>query len=208
MQSRALKISCLFWVILIGGCHVRPEQKSKDKIAAEDTSIQIPRLKDELAAKQKQNEKLAEQLAVLRGFPADRLGYLVYVARIELGRFTQAYDDDKNDLDEGINVYLVLRDSRGDVIKGAGEVEIELWDLNEEEGGQFFYRWKYGMEEMSDYWLGGFLADNYKFKLTWPPGKEPRHSNLTLKLCFTDALTGEVFEIQKMIQVKIPGARR
>lgn len=200
MRSQSA-ITALLLALIFGGC--RTAAVKTDEVSEEDLSAQVEQLRREVTEKQKRIEEQSEQLAILRGFSAERLGRLVRVKSIEFGRFTLGYDDTKDGIDEGINVYLYLRDGRGDKIKAAGVVELELWDLGVEEGQALLGQWQYGLEQLGDYWIGALISHHYKFKLPWPGGIGPVHDNLTLRCKFKDALTGSEFEIQKLITVSL-----
>jgi len=196
MRNKTILISLILIVFCGMGCGVRLD---KAELVADDPAAQIKQLRNELADTRSQVEKLNKQLTVLRGFTADRMEYLVRVDQVKFGRFTRGYDENKDGLDEGINVYVVLNDELGDKIKAAGEVGIELWDLAADEGRRLIQKRRYGLSEVADHWLSGFMTDHYKFRLAWSKEKRPSHPNLTLKLNFKEALTGNVFEIQKLI---------
>jgi len=168
-----------------------------------DLEQENTRLKRQIIEQDKQIEGLKRQLARLRGMPSENLDQLVQVERVEFGRFTRAHDKDKDGFEDGIMVYLTPLDRYGDNIKVAGEVEMELWDLEAAEGERQMGQWHFGMEELRKYWLGGPLTDHFKFELDWPSGKRPAHEHLTVKLKFSEALTGKVFEIQKMVETRI-----
>ena len=192
------------WVpVLIGGCFLGgcagvgaggTKQASPAELAAENS-----RLANQVAQQQRQLAQADEQLAALRGFPDDRLAHLVQVADVRFGRYAGGYDADGDGVDDGVNAYLVLRDAEGQAIKAAGQVDIELLDLAAGHGDMQVGSWHYRIDQLTDYWLPGFMADHYRFKLTWPAGTVPQHPNLTIKLVYTDGLTGRVMEIQKML---------
>ena len=204
MRNQAVKMGCILSLLLFAaGCSTWSIDKSQDTPPSQNPEDQIVQLRQVLTEKQNQVEKLQEELVILLGFPADRLEQLVHVSKIEFGRYTQSYDNNEDGVDDGINVYLVLRDRQGDKIKASGAVEIELWDLSAGEGKRFLKRHQYGLEELSGQWLGGFLSDHYKFQVDLDEEHRPINRHLTLKLHFNDALTGKGFETQKLIQVKI-----
>jgi len=160
-------------------------------------------LRRDLARQEQENEALRKQLARLQGFGSERLANLVCVERIQFGRYTLAFDEDKDGWDDGVNVYLQLRDNEGDKIKAAGQVDIELWDLAAEQGKRLLLQRRYGLAELREYWLSGVLADHYKFKLPWSESSTPGHGELTVKLRFDEALTGRSFEIQTLVKVSV-----
>ena len=191
-------------ILLLAGCQ---QASLKSGAVAGDTPDDLRRqidvLRQENARQQQQLQEQEKQLAALRGFAPDRLNYLVHVERIEFGRFSRGYDDNKDGIDDGLNLYLALADAQGDTIKAAGDVAIEVWDLAAPAQEQRLGHWLFPAQELAQYWLGGPMANHYRFKLAWPHGSLPQHRNLTVKLTFTDALTGQTFEIQQMFTVAL-----
>jgi len=203
MHVSPVKIVCLLLVLLVGCSSPALTSKSSKKALLDELNARNEQLQDEVRDLQQHTAELSSQLEVLRGMPGDRLRHLVQVAKIELGRFTRPYDDNKDGLDDGINIYVVLRDRDNDTIKAAGTVEIELWDLAGATDKHRLGHWKFSLEELPRHWLSGLLADHYKFKLPWPAGNRPEHANLTVKCLYKDALSGATFEAQKMIEVAV-----
>jgi len=162
------------------------------------------RLQQDKAALEQQNAQLKEQVATLQKFPSDRMDQFVKVEKIEFGKFTRAYDGeteaDQDGYDDGVIVYLILKDKDGDVIKAAGTVQIELWDLAAAKHiiGEFI-----PMSDLQTYWLSGPLTNHYKFQLPWPQENPPTHRFLTLKLRFQEALTGKTFEEHQKIEIRL-----
>ena len=203
MQAKSVIIFIMLLVLAGGGCKSSTSNGPSQTKLVDDYASEVKKLRSELVQVQQKNNQLTEQITALRGISQDRWSHLVRVAKIEFGRFTRSCDDEDGGFDNGVIVYLQLLDKEGDKIKAAGEVSFELWDLAEDKDNLLFSRWGFSLEQMPEYWLGGILANHYKFLLTWPGDKLPRHSNLTLKCRFTDALSGEIFEIQKLISVFI-----
>ena len=189
--------------LIIGGCETGGPV---EPVVRKDQAVVIARLKSELAQVRRTNQEMSQQLDILRGFGDDRLEYLVRVEKIGFGRFTRIADKSEGTGQEGLIVYLVLRDRQGSKIKAAGEVEIELWDLSNDNGRRLG-QWKFTLKEQPKYWLNGVLTDHYKFELpvlgsmTDKAAQPAGPINFTLKCRFTEALTGTVFEAQKMLTV-------
>jgi len=193
----------LLWISLVqGGCLSGGLDKSNQDSALKELTQKNQQLQSDLIRKNKQIAKLTQQLRSYQGFASNRYEHLIKVYQIKFGRYTLAYDEDEDGFDEGIIIYLKLLDEAGDKIKAAGEVDIELWDLAANEGDRYLNRWHFDLEEMQKYWRGGFLANHYRFTFPWPD-KKPSHPNVTLKIRFKDGLTGNVFEIQKLINVSL-----
>lgn len=203
MQPTTQRVSLLLLAVLLVGCEISRDNNSTPSITTDKLIAENERLTSQLAQQRRQTEQLSQQLDTLSGFP-DGLSHLVRVADVEFGRFTRGYDQDNDGLDDGVNVYFILRDSAGDSIKAAGRIEIELWDLAAPEDSRLFGRWNYDLDQLNDYWLAGLMAYHYKFALAWPQGAPPDHPNLTIKLKYSDALTGLVFERQKMVEIILP----
>ena len=161
------------------------------------------RLQRRIVDQEKQIEQLQVQIVQLRGLPVEEMADLIQVGRIEFGRFTRALDRDQDGYDDGIVVYLNTLDREGDKIKSAGQVQLELWDLAEVEGNLKLGQWRFAVTELNAYWLSGPLTYHYKFERDWPEGMRSGNKNLTVKLTFSEALTGKVFEIQQLIQARI-----
>jgi hypothetical protein len=194
---------CLFLPTV--GCNQNWRKDNSAQIEREKLLQQNHKLEQESARQRQQIAQLEQELTTLRDFPSDRLKHLVYVEEIEFGRYTRAYDDNDDGTDDGVMVYLVLHDRRGDRIKASGMVEIELWDLAAEPNRRHLLGWAIPDIDLWDHWFGGALANHYKFKIPWKmlmESKKPAHDNLTLKLRFIDALTGRTFEIQKMLEIR------
>jgi len=192
---------CLLALWFFAGCNGRKQliDDSRAKLIQEKQQLQ-----QEKAALEQENAKLQEQIAILQNFPPDRMSQLVKVEKIEFGKFTRAYDGDteqeKDGYDDGIIVYLILKDNDGDVIKAAGDVQIELWNLAKT---RKIISKQVPLNDLQSYWLSGPLTNHYKFQLHWPKENPPKNRFLTLKLRFQEALTGKSFEEHKKIEIRI-----
>jgi len=195
MAKAAVLLLCFIMAGIIAGC----SSIAGEKPALKTLTAKNEQLQQEVNNQQKEIVSLTEQLAVLRGFPAERLDYIPHVSRIEFGHFTRVADDKTIPPHGGVIVYLAMLDQNGSKVKAGGDVAIELWDLQAAEGKHRLGSWHFDLNELPRHWLGGFLADHYKFSLGWPRGVRPAHENLTLSVVFKDALTGSTFETQKLI---------
>jgi cell division protein FtsB len=200
--SSACCLPLLLLLLVIGTSCQSAAQKEALTQQLEQIKQENEQLKSNLAEKEQQLEQLNGQMQTLQGFPADRMQYFTSVDSIEFGRYTRAYDDNKDAKDDGVAVYLIPKDQFHDVIKASGDVTVELWELEAEENSRQIHRWEFPLAELSNYWLSGPLTYHYKFQLPWPPGYAPHPANLTLKLTFQDAFTGRRFEIQKLLPAR------
>lgn len=201
MSSTRTYVLALSLLCLLVGCNDQKQfiDDSRAQLIQEKRQLQ-----QEKAALEQANAQLKEQIATLQKFPSDRMDQFVKVEKIEFGKFTRAYDgdieQDPDGYDDGVIVYLILKDQYGDVIKAAGTVEIEIWDLA---AGKDIIGEVIPMSDLQDYWLSGPLTNHYKFQLPWPKDHPPANRFLTLKLRFQEALTGKTFEEHKKIEIRL-----
>jgi hypothetical protein len=124
--------------------------------------------------------------------------------KIEFGRVTGGLDTDGKPGDEGVRVVLVPKDRYDDVVKRAGAVEIELFDLALPESGRRLGRWTFTPDQAGREWVSGFGAGSYSFELTWPEGRQPQNRDLTVVARFT-TLDGRVLTAQRAVRVQLAG---
>jgi hypothetical protein len=105
--------------------------------------------------------------------------------------------------DDGVlKVYVTPIDDAGHDLKAAGSFVVELFDLSKGDNARVG-RWEFPLDQARQNWVGQALLYTYVLTLPWQQSR-PEHPELTLKVRFTDALTGRTFETQKVIQVKLP----
>jgi hypothetical protein len=139
----------------------------------------------------------------LQTLPEDRLAQLFTAHGLCFGRLTGGADlDPSKPGDEGIKVYVVPVDQDNEPIKAVGAFRAEAFDLAD--GGKKLGEWKFTSEEMRKNWYGALLH-SYVLTLPWQKAV-PKHSDVTLKMEFSDDLTQRVFEVQRVVQVNVPGA--
>ena len=173
---------------------------------AKSEQIRVLRLeKDKLTWQIKQGqaekEQLEKQVEVLAGFrPEVRLANLYTIEKVKVTKYTNLYDKDKDGKAEKLIVYIQPTDAEGDIIKAAGSVDVELWDLNEKQGQALLGEWKVGPEKLKKKWFGTVVTTNYRLMFDVGDKIEEFEKPLTVKVKFTDYLSGKVFEEQKVIK--------
>jgi len=200
MKNLTAKLLCLCLALCLIGCN---SNRNSVNISPAELARQNELLRQKISQQQIRIDKLNQQLRTLRGFPAEQLENLVQVADIAFGRYTRAIDNNGDNCDDGLRIYLVLYDRDGHRIKAAGKATIELWDLAASDKGSLLGRWQFSLPELSQHFLSGVLTNHFKFTLGWPEEKMPANTNLTLKLSYLDALTGSSFETQKLLTANI-----
>lgn len=158
-------------------------------------------LNRELEDKKAENENIKKRLAVLTGLQDE--GKLIGVSNVEfikISSYTGLYDKDNDGVKEKLIVYLQPIDENGDVVKEAGSVEVQLWDLEKPGGNSLLNSWHVEAQELKRLWLMSFMTANYR--LSFDVGEDGLNAEgpLTLKVTFTDYRGGKVFREQKTIQ--------
>ncbi len=168
----------------------------------------------------KKNQELADRVAVLerqheadqatiraieqsRGtishLPSTQLSAAFTVHGLSLLRLTGAADwDASRPGDDGVKVYVVPVDQTGDVLKAAGSIVVEAFDLSNEKLLRLG-RWEFSPEEAAQFWRG--RLGRYEYALTCPWQSMPTHPAITLKVSFTDILSGRTFDTQTQVQL-------
>ncbi len=153
------------------------------------------------AAADAQNESVRRQkrIETLVGIGPDRLKKLYYPVQLKLGQYTGGADLDGQPGDDGVKVYLRPLDQRGDTVKVAGTVTIELYDLAAKDN-KLIGQYQFNVDEVSKAFSGGFMAYHFTFTCPWKPAR-PKNSELTIRAEFTDYLTGKKLTAQKICKI-------
>jgi len=184
----------------VAGCQKQTERspglgEKIDQLRLEKTELQY-----EVEQYKAENEKLRAQVQVLSGLGSQLKPENIYeLQTVKLARYTGLYDEDNDGKKERLVVYLQPIDREGDVIKAAGSVDVQLWDLNKSQDKALLGQWHVTAAELKKLWYA-LIRNNYKltFDLGGTAGSvsEP----LTVKVTFTDYLSGRVFQQQAVIE--------
>jgi hypothetical protein len=105
--------------------------------------------------------------------------------------------------DDAIKVYAVPTDEGGDELKAAGSFVVSAFDLADAEH-PLIGQWEFGADEVRKLWYGDGLLYNYV--LTAPLPRAPKHDELTIRVAFTDSLTGRKFEAERKARITLANA--
>ncbi len=160
--------------------------------------------KKQLTRQLKQSRTEAEQLKkrvqVLSGLAEDKLENLYDLQKIKLTRYTGFYDKDKDGKKEKLIVYIQPIDEYDDIVKATGAVDVQLWDLNKENGQALLGEWHVKPNELKKLWFATILIINYRLTFDVADKIDNLEEALTVKVTFTDYLSGKVFKEQKVIK--------
>jgi hypothetical protein len=189
----------LILAFLLAGCQKRNESQPL-LVKIEQLAQETARLQEDLAQSNAENEQLKKQLQVLSGLPDEvKLDSLYRLQKVKIHRYTDVLDEDKDGKMEKLVVYLQPIDDQGDVIKATGTVDVQLWDLGQSNGEALLGQWSVEADELKKRWVT-FLVTNYRLTFDLAEKMERLESPLTVKVTFTDTLSGKVFNEQRVIE--------
>ena len=198
----ALLCSCAL-MHSIAGCESADSRETPLSEQIENLRQEKFQLTRQLEQTQTENEQLKKRLNVLSCLPDEVKPENIYrLQRVKIGRFTNLYDKDKDGTKEKLIVYIQPIDEDGDIIKAAGAVDVQLWDLNRKDGQALLGQWHVEANQLKKLWFATLITINYRltFDIADKIDKfESAAGGLTVKVTFTDHLTGRAFEEQKVI---------
>jgi len=156
-----------------------------------------------MQVKQQQAEKrnLEKQVRTLAGLESGLTAETIYdLQSIRITGYTNFYDKDGDGRREKLIVYIQPIDAQGDIIKAAGAVEVGLWDLGQTADQALLGRWTVEAEKLKKLWFATFITINYRLTFDISPDIADIDRPLTVKVTFTDYLSGKVFTEQKVIE--------
>lgn len=165
-------------------------------------------LKAKVEQLQKENDRLRQENETLSKLPGDKRAESLYkLDRVDIGRFSGIYNEDTNNANKYLVVYVEPIDRTGDAIKAAGNIEIQLWDLSKPEGQAMVGQWTTEPNDLNTMWFNSLASTGYRFKYNLPfdkaqyrPAGAGKGQELTVRVTFTDYLSGQVFTGQKTIK--------
>ncbi len=186
-------------MFFFAGCESVPNKPTfaeQIKILKEEKS----QLQGQADQAETENKQLQKRLNVLAGLKADQKSKTIYnLIQVKLTKYTNFYDKDNNGKKEKLIVYLQPIDEYGDIIKAAGAVDVQLWDLNKKDNA-LLKEWHINPQELQKLWFAAIVTINYRLTFDLDNNIDGLEGPLTVKVSFTDYLTGKVFEEQKVIK--------
>ena len=207
-QRKALKNSSilhftfciLIFFILPAGC-TAPNDKESPAAKIEQLTQENKQFQEQIEQFDAENKQLKEQIQVLSGLPENvRLENLNTLDTVKIGKYTGFFDKDDDGKKEKLIVYIQPVDKQGDTIKVTGSANVQLWDLNKTDGRAMLGEWQVKPDEMKELWFATMLTINYRLTFDAAGLDENLREPLTVKLAFTDYMTGKVFTAQKVIK--------
>ena len=163
---------------------------------------QKKQLENQLEQTRAENKQLTKQMHVLSGLPEEVKGDNLYrLEIIKIGKYTGFFDKDDDGTKEKLIVYIQPIDEEGDIIKATGAVDVQLWDLDSSDAKQALLgQWHVEPIELKKLWFATLVTINYRLTFDIADKVQSFDEPLTVKVTFTDYLSGKVFKEQKVIK--------
>ena len=190
----------LIWILLalVGGCQ-GPSKRSPGQ-TIEPLAFRFKGLQDQVLLLEAENQALKRQLETAENQPIETGVKAFYrLQKIRLTRYTGFYDKDKDGTKDKLIVYVQPIDSVGDVVKASGTVDVQLWDLSADPNRALLASWHVEPQDLHKMWFATLVTINYRLMFDRPQGVTWDRP-LTVKVVFTDGLTGQVFTEQTVIK--------
>ena len=197
-QCKLVRFLVLLSVLPLLGCGSPPPgDGSSERIAR----LQKERLElqGQIARLEQLTERLQGQVDTLAGLPeAVEKNYLYHLKQVKLSKYTGLYDQSGDNVADTLRVYLKPIDQDGDIVKAAGLVDVQLWNLEGSPQGAMIGQWRVEPPALRALWYASLLTINYRLEFELPSAAVAVASPLTVKMQFTDMLTGKVFVQQRI----------
>ncbi len=184
-------------LIFISGCDSAAENKPTLSQQVEQLTQKNSQLQSQLKEADYENKQLKRQIETLSMLPGSKRAENLYqIKQLKIGRFTNIYEDQNSTgqkSERNLMVYVEPIDETGDTIKAAGEVEVQLWDLSKKGNENKLAQWQVGANELKRLWLRGLLSASYRLSFDVSAIIEQFDKPLTLRVSFTDYLSGTTF---------------
>lgn len=188
---------------LATGCGIGSERKAPAEIKVQQIAREKTELMRDLQQAKAENQQLAEQIKALSVFPEDKPLNPYRLQRVKITRYSNFYDKDNDGKREKLIVYVEPVDLDGDAVKAAGTVDVQLWNLNNLNGQAMLGQWQVDPNDLRKLWYDTLVSANYRLTFDAPPELDVLAEPLTVKVTFTDYLTGEIFRDQYAITPRL-----
>lgn len=189
-------------MVWAAGCGVSSERKHPLEVKVRELETEKAQLAGRLEQSEVQIEQLKAQIKTLSALPQDKEPSPYLLSAVKITRYTGFYDKDGDGQREKLIVYVQPIDRDGHVLKAAGIVSVQLWDLSRPNGQALLGQWQIPPDELHKLWFDALMSTSYRLMFDVPAAAELLAKSLTVQITFTDYLTGQVFAEQYVIQPK------
>jgi hypothetical protein len=149
-----------------------------------------------------ENKNLKKRIQVRDNLPPGVEPKNLYrLQKINITKYTDFYDKDKDGKKEKLIVYIQPIDDDGDMVKAPGAVEVRLQDPNKNDDQVPVGQWRVEPNQLKKLWFTGFISTSYKLTFNVVDKISEFEEPLMVKVTFTDNLTGKVLNEEKLIRI-------
>jgi hypothetical protein len=192
-------ITSYFILLSLAGCRggdpQAPLKNEIDLLKRDKTKLTA-----ELQEFKEENQTLRRQISNLSGLPENVRFNPYELLSIKITSYTNIYDKDDDGIKETLEVHLQPIDKQGDVFKAAGDVKIEIWNLNNPAAQALLGSSEIKADDLKNMWYNAFFSSNYRIDFDVSDKIDLFTVPLTIKVTLTDYLTGKIFTDQRMIE--------
>ncbi|MBK8914702.1 MAG: hypothetical protein IPM64_08925 [Phycisphaerales bacterium] len=187
-------------LLALSGCASTPNTDlNRELVRLRERSAQQER---ELAARSATIDELHRRLSVATGVDARQLQYFYYPETIQVAPLSGGYDDDGKPGDEGVVVYLRPLDRDGDVVKVAGSIRVQLFDLSLPPDQTSLGELTIPIEKCREHWYGKLMTQHYTIRVPWQ--RPPQAEEVTVRATFANLFPQRVVTTQAVVKVRPP----
>lgn len=194
-------------ILLHAACQ-SPDERIKVQRECDALSVRAEELNRELHDRDARLAELSRQIETLKLFGPDRPADAFAPQSIDLARLSGGADYDGRPGDDGITVYLRLRDADGDAVKAPGQVRIQVLDPTDLQSPRLIGVYDFTrLEDLRRAWYGRFGTYHFAFKCPFPAGvKLPESGTVLVTVEFVDYLTGRTLAVSERLRFRTPPA--
>lgn len=187
--------------IFLAGCGIGSERVSPLEMKVRDLEREKTQLAGQLEQSRAETEQMKAQVKALAVLPQDKKENQFYaLSAVKIARFTDFYDKKGDGKRETLIVYVQPIDRAGDAIKTAAAVSIQLWNLSDPNGQALLGQWQVSPDDLYKRWFDTLTSTAFRLTFDAPVTPAALAQPLTVRMTFTDYLTGQVFTDQYVIQ--------
>jgi len=197
-----LRIYASTFLLFLAGCGIGTERKTPEELKAEKLQQEKASLTGDVQQQRAEIEQLRAQVRELSALK-DKQANPYELTTLRIAKISNFFDKDRDGVQEKLVVYIQPVDTEGDIVKAAGTADVQLWNLNNPSGQALLGQWKVEPAELRKLWFDSLTTTGYRLIFDRPEAVGVFSSPLTIKVTFTDYLTGESFRAQQVIEPKL-----
>lgn len=194
-------------LVVLAGCQIGPRnfENENDRLRAQNLALrqEVEALEDRLELRLGELETLRQQVNPATQPGADvPQGESPVLSRLEFDRLSGPVDEDGDEADDLIRVYLEPQDQRGRLLPVAGRAVVRAVTIPAEGEPTLLAERVYEPEAFESAWRSGITGRHYTLELPLPEPLPEHAGDVTVKVTFTQANTGHQLTAQQPMTLR------